>query len=72
MAAASQPHLLTPQLRICRMNQKYSNQTFNAASLRARAGKSLGDFRWIIWDVYPVTRGRENTAFQELAVEVSE
>ena len=44
---------------------------FTAASLRASAGKSLGEFRWIVWAVSPVTeRGNgENTAFQELSVE---
>lgn len=43
-----------------------------AASLRAAAGKSLGNFRWIVWAVSPVTStgGGENTAFQELNVEV--
>ena len=45
---------------------------FTAASLRAAAGQSLGQFRWIVWAVSPVTRngGGENTAFQELTVEV--
>ena len=43
---------------------------FNAASLRARAGRSLGEFRWIVWRVSPVTQRDENTAFQELAVEL--
>jgi hypothetical protein len=46
--------------------------TFNAACLRARAGQTLGQFRWVIWRVAPVTGKDENTAFQELAVEVSE
>ncbi len=45
--------------------------TFTAASLRAGAGRTLGEFRWIVWAVSPVTktRGGENTAFQELSVE---
>ena len=45
---------------------------FTAASLRAAAEQSLGQFRWIVWAVSPVTRngGGENTAFQELTVEV--
>ncbi|MGB0581845.1 MAG: DUF7133 domain-containing protein, partial [Limisphaerales bacterium] len=43
--------------------------TFTAASLRAEDGKTLGQFRWIVWSVQPVTRLLENTAFQELAVE---
>jgi hypothetical protein len=42
---------------------------FNAASLRARPGQSLGTFRWIVWTTAPVTPAGENTAFQELAVE---
>ncbi|GAA5507497.1 hypothetical protein Rcae01_02953 [Novipirellula caenicola] len=47
---------------------------FTAASLRASAGQSLGQFRWIVWAVSPVTDtgGGENTAFQELAVDVLE
>lgn len=45
---------------------------FTAASLRTPSGKPLGNFRWIVWAVSPVTAtaGGENTAFQELAVEV--
>ena len=47
---------------------------FIAASLRAEQGKSLGWFRWIVWAVSPVTRNGdgENTAFQELSVELGE
>jgi len=49
-----------------------ARESFTAASLRAPEGESLGDFRWIVWAVSPVTElgGGENTAFQELAVEV--
>ncbi|MEP4077223.1 right-handed parallel beta-helix repeat-containing protein [Haloferula sp.] len=45
---------------------------FTAASLRAAGGQSLGEFRWIVWAVSPVSTsgGGENTAFQELAVEI--
>ncbi len=45
---------------------------FTAASLRAPDGQSLGKFRWIVWAVSPVERNGipENTAFQELSVEV--
>lgn len=46
--------------------------TFTAASLRADKGETLGSFRWIVWSVSPVTRLKENTAFQELAVEVAQ
>ena len=44
---------------------------FTAASLRALDGKTLGNFRWVVWAVSPVSNagGGENTAFQELAVE---
>ncbi|CAA6691311.1 FIG01093541: hypothetical protein [Lentimonas sp. CC11] len=43
---------------------------FIAASLQSLDGKTLGDFRWIVWAVSPVSPagGGENTAFQELAV----
>jgi len=45
---------------------------FTAASLRPVEGEALGDFRWILWCVSPVSDagGGVNTAFQELAVEV--
>ena len=43
---------------------------FTAASLRAKDGKELGSFRWIIWRVQPVTGQAENTAVQELSVDV--
>ena len=45
---------------------------YTAASLRTPSGKPLGSFRWIVWAVSPVTStdGGENTAFQELAVEL--
>jgi hypothetical protein len=42
---------------------------FNAVSLRARKGESLGTFHWIVWKVNPVTSLIENTTFQELAEE---
>ncbi|MFT5470483.1 MAG: azurin/lysophospholipase L1-like esterase [Verrucomicrobiales bacterium] len=44
---------------------------FTALSLRSQKDKPLGEFRWIIWQVSPVTSLDENTAFQELAVEVA-
>ena len=44
---------------------------FTAAALGGRRGQSLGSYRWIVWRVSPVTDIRENTAFQELAVEVA-
>ena len=46
---------------------------FTAASLRTPSGKPLGNFRWIVWSVSPVTTtgGGENTAFQEFAVEIN-
>ena len=45
---------------------------FTAASLHTPLGKPLGFFRWIVWAVSPVTStaAGENTAFQELAVEL--
>ena len=44
---------------------------FIAASLRAPAGRSLGDFRWIVWESRPLNAIDENTAWQEFAVETS-
>lgn len=43
---------------------------FLATSLQARAGKSLGSVRFVLWQVSPTTDRVENTAWQELAVEV--
>ena len=42
---------------------------FTALSLRSQNGKPLGKFQWIVWQVSPVSKSGENTAFQELAVE---
>ena len=44
------------------------NGKFNAVSLKAAPGKTLGSFRWIVWKVSPVSPKQENTAFQELEV----
>ena len=48
------------------------SKVFTAASLRATKGESLGTFRWVLWSVSPVTSsgGGENTAFQELGIEL--
>jgi uncharacterized protein (DUF608 family) len=45
---------------------------YTAASLRAPLGQSLGKFRWIVWSLSLLNEsgGGENTAFQELAVEL--
>ena len=48
-----------------------SLQTFAALSRRSPDGKPLGKFQWIVWQVAPVTKQSENTAFQELSVEVA-
>ena len=45
---------------------------FSAASLRASKGQTLGEFRWLVWSVAPVTGRDENTAFQELSVDTAE
>ena len=42
-----------------------------AASLAAATGESLGTYRWIVWAVSPVSANKENTAYQEFAVELS-
>lgn len=51
---------------------EFARETYTAASLRALDGQTLGQFRWVVWAVSPVTTlgGGENTSFQELAVEV--
>lgn len=41
---------------------------FQAVSMQAAKGGTLGRFRWIVWSVAPVTAGGENTAFRELSV----
>jgi arylsulfatase A-like enzyme len=44
---------------------------YTAASVRTPDGTALGEFRWILWAVSPVTAtgGGENTSFQEFSVE---
>ncbi len=46
---------------------------FTASALLAADNESLGTYRWILWQPQPVTdvAGGENTAFQELAIEVT-
>ncbi|MDF7809286.1 alpha-L-fucosidase [Pontiellaceae bacterium B12219] len=64
---------LSSYTELCTIDTTGSEKdTYTAASLRADAGKSLGEFRWIVWAVSPVNGkgGGENTAFQELAVEL--
>lgn len=46
--------------------------TFTGASLRAAEGTSLGKYRWILWRAWPVTGKGENSAYQELSVEVAD
>jgi membrane-associated protease RseP (regulator of RpoE activity) len=42
---------------------------FVATSLRCSGGRPLGNYRWLVWAVFPVTQDNvENTAFQELQV----
>ncbi len=43
---------------------------FTALSRRSPDVKPLGTFQWIVWQVAPISKQSENTAFQELAVEV--
>jgi len=47
-------------------------QAFTALSLRSPKGKSLGNYRWIVWRLKPITSLNENTAIQELGVELVE
>jgi hypothetical protein len=41
--------------------------TFQATEIWSSAD-SLGEFRWLIWVVYPVTGQAENSAFQEFVI----
>ena len=65
----SDKKLYTPLGTISTKGQKIDQ--FNAISLRPKNGSSLGNFRWIVWQVDPITNSKENTAFQELSVETS-
>lgn len=49
-----------------------TGKVYTAASLRAVGDSTLGDFRWILWSLSPVTTtgGGENTSLQELGVEL--
>jgi len=37
--------------------------------IRNSTGQPLGSFRWLVWDVQPVTDKLENTAFQEFQIQ---
>ena len=42
---------------------------FAVTSIRHSGGRPLGNYRWLVWAVFPVTQDNvENTAFQELQV----
>jgi hypothetical protein len=49
---------------------RQASSKYTGASLRAGEGKNLGTYRWVLWSVSPVTSANENTAYQELAVEI--
>ena len=66
----SDKSLFTPLGTISTKGQKL--QDYTALSKRAPKGKSLGTFRWIIWQNAPVTKAQENTAFQEFHVETAQ
>ncbi len=65
------PARFTPIGSIDTTRAAFKDPAFIAASLRAPAGASLGSFRWIVWTVAPVTSIGENTAFQELSVDIA-
>ena len=44
-----------------------TSQNFQATEIRS-SNDRLGEFRWLMWVVYPVTDLTENSAFQEFAV----
>lgn len=58
---------------IATLSVSSSDSLYTAASWRSAQGRTLGEFRWIVWGVSPVTEtaGGENTAFQELAIEIA-
>ncbi|MDF7797973.1 PDZ domain-containing protein [Pontiellaceae bacterium B1224] len=49
--------------------RKLEDNDFTGVAFTAGAGNTLGSFRWIVWQVSPVTERGENSAFQELSVE---
>ncbi|MCO8124878.1 right-handed parallel beta-helix repeat-containing protein [Stieleria sp. TO1_6] len=49
-----------------------SGDAFNAVALRSQTGYTLGTYRWIVWQVRPVTDKLENSAFQELQAEAAQ
>ena len=46
-----------------------ATDAYLATSLRARDGQSLGSFRWLVWQLAPISPAKENTAVQEIGVE---
>jgi membrane-associated protease RseP (regulator of RpoE activity) len=43
---------------------------YRATSLRAKQGSTLGTYRWFVWCISPISDQKENTAIQELGVEI--
>ena len=41
---------------------------FQATSLRSSTGRTIGQYRWLVWKLHSVTSLGENTAFQEIQV----
>ena len=60
--------LFTPVATVDTRNGARAN--FVATSVRRTGGRPLGDWRWLVWAISPVTNvaGGENTAFQEFQV----
>ncbi|MCP4782671.1 MAG: signaling protein [Fuerstiella sp.] len=45
-----------------------SEGKFRATRIRTAGDRSLGTYRWLIWQVHPVTAIRENSSYQEVQV----
>ncbi len=46
----------------------YSDGLFTVSRIKTSDGSSLGCYRWLEWNVSPVTEAQENTAYQEFQV----
>lgn len=47
---------------------RFNKEPFCSATLQARAGQKIGNYKWLVWKLSPINALGEYTAFQEIIV----